>query len=195
MRLNIDLNVELGIRIFSFPMRYQPTDRKDRTYVGEKWNRFFLRSMQIILQATHGVVSGAPEFFSCAFGSTEAEFESLLTRPHHFIFNRAWYETYGGKEEFSQFRSQFADLNAAEKQELQLLLSVFENRHFSQIVSGIHNPKVAAIFQFYKPLSDRQEREIWEEQRRLQGRQQLYSVPDDERVEDAGLELEPQLAN
>src|SRR5271154_6519760 len=63
MRLNIQLNEELGIRIFSFPMRYQPTDMKERTHVGDKWNRHFLRSMQIILQATHGIVSGAPQFF------------------------------------------------------------------------------------------------------------------------------------
>ena len=58
MRLNIDLNEELGIQHLSFPMRYQPTDMKDRSHVGEKWSRYFLRSMQIILQATHGIVSG-----------------------------------------------------------------------------------------------------------------------------------------
>src|SRR5947199_3300185 len=60
MRLNIELNEELGIRIFSFPMRYQPTDRKDRGHVGARWNKYFLRSMQIIWQATNGIVSGAP---------------------------------------------------------------------------------------------------------------------------------------
>src|SRR5207253_4958125 len=69
MRINIDLNEELNIRIFSFPMRYQPTDMKDRSHVGKNWNRYFLRSMQIILQATHGVVSGAPQFFKRAFGA------------------------------------------------------------------------------------------------------------------------------
>ena len=64
MRLNIDLNEKLDIRIFSFPMRYQPTDLPDRSFVSENWNRYYLRSMQIILQATHGIVSGAPDFFS-----------------------------------------------------------------------------------------------------------------------------------
>lgn len=59
MRINIDLNELLNIRIFSFPMRYQPTDLPDRSYVSKNWNRYYLRSMQIILQATHGVVSGA----------------------------------------------------------------------------------------------------------------------------------------
>jgi hypothetical protein len=36
MRLNVSLNEELGIRIFSFPMRFQPTDLPDRSHVGEK---------------------------------------------------------------------------------------------------------------------------------------------------------------
>ena len=58
MRLNVSLNEELGVRIFSFPMRYQPVTRRDRGHVGKKWNPYFLRSMQVILQATHGIVSG-----------------------------------------------------------------------------------------------------------------------------------------
>src|SRR6266850_5514176 len=69
MRLNVTLNEELGVRIWSFPMRYQPTDRPDRGHVGDKWSRYQLRSMQIVLQATHGVVSGEPAFFKRAFGN------------------------------------------------------------------------------------------------------------------------------
>ena len=63
MYLNVRLNEELGIRIYSFPMRYQPTNLPDRSHIGAKWSRYFLRSFQIILQATHGVVSGEPEFY------------------------------------------------------------------------------------------------------------------------------------
>ena len=51
MGLNVDLNEELGIRIFSFPMRYQPVTRPDRGHVGKNWNSYYLRSMQVILQA------------------------------------------------------------------------------------------------------------------------------------------------
>ena len=36
MRLNIALNEELGIRIWSFPMRYQPVTLKDRSHIGKK---------------------------------------------------------------------------------------------------------------------------------------------------------------
>src|SRR5258708_30693676 len=70
MRLNVCLNEELGIRIWSFPMRYQPTDLPDRSHVGERWTKYQLRSMQLILQPTHGVVSGEPSFFKRAFGVT-----------------------------------------------------------------------------------------------------------------------------
>ncbi len=75
MHLNVRLNEELGIRIYSFPMRYQPTDLPDRSHVGGKWNRYFLRSIQIVLQATRGVVSGEPDFFKAAFGWNAEEFE------------------------------------------------------------------------------------------------------------------------
>ena len=68
MRLNVDLNEELGIRIYSFPMRYQPTNLPDRSHVGEKWTKYQLRSMQIILQATQGIVSGEPASSSALSG-------------------------------------------------------------------------------------------------------------------------------
>ena len=38
MHLNVRLNEELSIRIYSFPMRYQPTDLPDRSHIGPKWN-------------------------------------------------------------------------------------------------------------------------------------------------------------
>ena len=107
MRLNVALNEELGIRIWSFPMRYQPTDRPDRGHIGSKWSRYQLRSMQIILHATHGVVSGAPGFFKRAFGDTQQDFETILMTPHDYIFNREWYENMDGSAEFSEFKAIF----------------------------------------------------------------------------------------
>lgn len=190
MRLNIELNKELGIRIFSFPMRYQPTDRKDRGFVGEKWNRYYLRSMQIILQATHGIVSGAPQFFERAFGNSEEAFELLLMRPQKFIFNRVWFEELGGQAEFEEYRSLCSRLSVVDRADLLLVLSNFENRHFSTLLSGINNRKVREIFRFYAPLDDREERHIWERQKAIQTELAAgCTLPDDERVEDAGLEL------
>lgn len=192
MALNIQLNEDLNIRIFSFPMRYQPTDRKDRTFVGEKWNKYYLRSMQIILQATHGVVSGAPKFFRRAFGSSAAEYESLLMQPHHFIFNRAWYEELGGRQDLEDFQEEVRGLTVSDKGDLLAALSVFENRKFEAIRAGISNRKVARLFRFYKGLDDQVERNIWDRQKLSANGEWtgFNNIPEDELVEDAGLELD-----
>jgi hypothetical protein len=195
MCLNIELNEELGIRIFSFPMRFQPTDRKDRTFVGEKWNRYYLRSMQIILQATHGIVSGSPTFFRRAFGGTEQEFENLLIKPHKFIFNRAWYEEFAGKQELGEYHDAARRLSPSERAELIRSLSELDNQNHEIIADRLIEKPVKDIFRFYKPLLKNEEEEIWSARHRLQAPKQsgTPTVPDDERVEDAGLELEPML--
>ena len=196
MWLNIELNEELDIRIFSFPMRYQPTDRPDRTFVGEKWNKYYLRSMQIILQATHGIVSGSPSFFKRAFGATADQFQNLLIKPHKFIFNRVWFEELNGKNEHAEFESEFKSLTSSERVELLNILGGFENAKFESLQRGIANPRLSRLFRFYRPLPDEEESGIWKQQKELRAKASKAgpSLPDDERVEDAGLELEPALA-
>jgi hypothetical protein len=183
MRLNVTLNEELNIRIWSFPMRYQPTDLPHRTYVGERWSRYQLRSMQLILQATHGVVSGAPVFFKRAFGDTYQDFEDLLLRPHHFIFNRDWYEQLAGRPEFEEFQHEFARLSQADKAELLQLLSSVDPRYIVNLPKKAVNPRVQRILTFYQPISKEEEARIWAVQKAID--QSL--VPEDERIEDAGL--------
>jgi len=183
MRLNVALNEELGIRIWSFPMRFQPTDLPSRSHIGEKWSRYQLRSMQLILQATHGVVSGAPVFFKRAFGDSYEDFENILLRPHHFIFNRDWYEHLSGKAEFEEFSSAFRQLAAPDKRELLTLLSAVEPREISRLPKRTSNSKLRAILHFYNPLPKDEEARIWALQKTID-----YSpMPEDERVEDAGL--------
>ena len=112
MRLNIELNQELGIRIWSFPMRYQPVTLKDRSHVGKKWNRYYLRSFQVMLQATHGVVSGSPSFFERAYGDSPDGFEQLLSLPHAFIFHRNHYEFGAGRgvlDEYLDLRNHLSE--------------------------------------------------------------------------------------
>lgn len=196
MVLNIELNVQLGIRIFSFPMRYQPTDMKERTFVGEKWNRYYLRSMQLILQATHGIVSGAPEFFRRAFGSTALDFENLLIRPHKYIFNRNWFEQFGGREEFAEYLTATHALSGNDKNDLLAILARYEPGKFEYFQSLISNPRVANVFRYYKPLPHEAEREIWDTQKAMKASNfNTPTLPDDERVEDAGLDIEPILTD
>ena len=189
MRLNIDLNEELDIRIFSFPMRYQPTDLKDRSHVGPKWTRYHLRSMQIILQATHGIVSGSPAFFRRAFGEAPDAFERLLSRPERYIFNRVWYEELGGEAEFTEYQLHFSRLSSEERVELISLLSGSVPSKFLELRTQTGNQRVREILEFYRPLSDAQEAEIWRKCKEHQSSMttQRAAIPDDERVEDAGL--------
>lgn len=186
MRLNVDLNDELEIRIWSFPMRYQPTDLPSRSHIGEKWTRYQLRSMQIILQATHGVVSGSPKFFMRAFGNSVGDFENMLLRPHHYIFNRDWYEEMEGKPKLEDFLSKFAHLTASEKADLLSLLSSTDPRNFRSLIDRATNSKLKDVLHHYIPLSFAEESQIWEKQRAIKKAADA-SPPDDELVEDADL--------
>lgn len=187
MRLNINLNQELGIRIFSFPMRFQPTEQPNRDHVGEHWSKHQLRSMQVILQATHGIVSGSPDFFKTAFGESSKEFESLLLLPHHYIFNREWYKKSDGKAELEEFEVAFNKLTDTERQELKVLLSSTTPKGISGLPEHASSSKVKTILQFYVPPKN--EKAIWTamKNRKKTIKSEVPNIPEDELVEDAGL--------
>ena len=123
MSMNIELNARLGVRIWSFPMRYLPVTMKDRSHIGERWNRYYLRSFQIMLQATHGVVSGSAAFFHRAFGNTFEEFERLLALPHAFIFQRDFFEHGDGRPLLDEYQALLRRLAPTQRAELIALLS------------------------------------------------------------------------
>ena len=191
MRLNVTLNEELGIRIWSCPKRYQPTDLPHRGHIGEKWTRYQLRSMQTVLQATHGVVSGEPEFFKRAFGDTFQEFDDILARPHQFIFNREWFDNGGGRGELDDYSTASKRLSESQRAELLNLLSSCDPRDFHKLVKSCDDPAIKAVLRFHVPIPKEKEREIWSKQRELKA----LSIPvelgltEEERVEDAGLEF------
>lgn len=196
MRLNISLNEELGIRIWSFPMRYQPVTLKDRSHIGKKWNRYYLRSFQIMLQATRGVVSGNPSFFLRAFGENSNEFEKLLGLPHSFIFHREYFENGDGaplREEYQALRGR---LSNSQNDELLDLLSVnpesgeLGTRHFIRMANDrTIDPAIRNVIQFHALSTNEESKDA--------GQQLISMLPkidkaqeypeDEEIVEDAGL--------
>ncbi len=189
LRLNIDLNEELNIRIFSFPMRYQPVTLKDRSHIGENWNRYYLRSIQIILQATHGVASGAPDFFRHAFGEDNHEFHSILSRPHHYIFNRQWFEKYGGKSKFMSYQKLFGSLSQNDRNTLLEILSSGPPSSWSKSLESLKPGKLRDVFSHYIPCSNEENHAIWDEMKQHRAHQSKPIIAEDERVEDAGLEV------
>lgn len=55
LRVNVDLCETLDVSIYSFPMKYHPIRNEhshDRDYIGEHWNRKYIRAIQAILNAT-----------------------------------------------------------------------------------------------------------------------------------------------
>jgi hypothetical protein len=89
LRINVELNEELDLSIFSFPMRYVPLDAKERGYVDNPhWSKQQLRGVQCILHATRGVVGPRMQFFERAFGKNEDEFNHIIERPEEEIFHR-----------------------------------------------------------------------------------------------------------
>lgn len=192
MRLNVTLNEELGVRIWSFPMRYQPTDRPDRGHIGNKWTRYQLRSMQIILQATHGIVSGEPTFFKRAFGDTFEDYERILALPHDFIFNRDWYERFDPEERLAAYRVEYGNLDGYERRELMELLSSCDPRDFARLADKATTTALKRVLRFYVPLPKEELFAIWARQKELTRGEPTVDMglAEDERVEDAGLEHE-----
>lgn len=196
MALNIRLNEDLGIRIWSFPMRYQPVTLRDRSHVGKHWNWYYLRSFQIMLQATHGVVSGNPAFFRRAFGTDQAGFLELLGMPHAFIFFREYYETGDGASVREEYETLRGRLTAWQRQELLSLLCDRQHRVFgfrnwvgSMIGGQRIDPQVKNVLRFYGlDTKTRSEAEIQRLVANTVSGSLPHGIPDAERrVEDAGL--------
>ena len=88
LRINIELNEELGLSIFSFPMKFVPLNAKDRKNISTNWTKKQLRGIQCILHATHGVVGPRRPFFEKAFGRDVNEFKFIIEQPEECIFYR-----------------------------------------------------------------------------------------------------------
>ena len=96
MRINVELCEELGVTIYSFPMKYHPISDpayfKNRDYLGVHWNRKFIRAVQAVLNSTKGKIGRGVEFFEEAFGSDLNEFYKILWMPETFIIYRRKYD-------------------------------------------------------------------------------------------------------
>lgn len=90
--LNVELCEELGVNIYSFPMKYHPIFEEkwltNRDYIGENWSRKEIRCIQAVLNSTHGKIGKGRTFFYKAFGRNAEEFKELLILPEAFIIKR-----------------------------------------------------------------------------------------------------------
>ena len=142
LEINVDLNERLGTKIFSFPMKYIPIDNKDRKHVGKHWNHRYLRGIQCILQATHGVVSPKREFFHAAFGRNVEEFKKLLLLPDNYIIFRKDHENNGAAD----WEKVYDSLSNEQQDEFHDI--VFENQFTKDLQSNYS--KINTLLAHYK---------------------------------------------
>lgn len=147
MRVNIDLCEELNVSIYSFPMKYHPIRDEhshDRNYIGEHWNRKYIRAVQAILNATKGKIGRGVSFFEKAFGRNENEFMELLIMPETFLLFRFFFEHLGYTAEWKK-----AMLELTEEEKEQIMPIIFKN-NFNDIDSLTDNIKLRKVLSFYK---------------------------------------------
>lgn len=122
MELNTNIIKEMGnenVKIFSFPMRYAPIKQLDRKFLGDKWHKREIRAIQLILNATHGIVSHSLKeysngkgFFYRAFGEDRQHFMENIWMPFHYLINRDHFEF--RNTNINDWRELFRSLSATE---------------------------------------------------------------------------------
>ncbi len=106
--------------LFSFPMKYASIEHTDRSYIGELWNKKYLRSINVILNVTSGVVAKEKDFFFRAFGQNTEEYLEILSMPDDFIRYRDYFEKNGLIE---RWKVEYRRLTTEQETELIELLS------------------------------------------------------------------------
>ena len=147
LKMNVQECEKLDISIYSFPMKYHPIRGEhshNRDYIGEHWNRKYIRAIQAILNATKGKVGRGTSFFEKAFGKNEDEFMELLIMPETFLLFRLFFEVLGYTQ---KWRAEMSTLTIEEKEELYPI--IFKN-DFNNIDSLTDNHKLRHILQYYK---------------------------------------------
>lgn len=95
MDINVRLCDELNVNIYSFPMKYQPLygeHSHDRNFIGEHWNKKYIRAVQAVLNRTKGMIGRGTTYFHKAFGNNLGEFMTLLEMPDAMIIYRFFFE-------------------------------------------------------------------------------------------------------
>ena len=148
MKSNVDLCDELGVAIYSFPLKYHPIrDPKyfrNRDFVGVHWNRKFVRAVQAVLNATKGKIGRGKSFFAEAFGQDIDGFFDILWMPETFIIERMKYKENLTKE----WRAAFLALDGVLREEARALIAA--NNFSEDIVSRVHSAEVREVLRYYQ---------------------------------------------
>lgn len=151
LEINVLLSEELDINVYSFPMKYIPLfgeEAKDRNYIGEKWNRKYIRAIQSVLNVTKGIVAPGRNFFEKAFGKDRNEFHEILHMPESYIVYRHFFEKIGLTNEW---RKLYNSLNQEEKFEA---FQIVETNDFSNYELTVTDSKILDFLKHYTIRKD-----------------------------------------
>lgn len=107
-------------KIFSFPMRFSPVLQTNRNHIGEFWTRREVRAIQIILNATHGIVSHKRPYFYHAFGNDVEHYHRILLYPYQYIINREHFEKVDRR--IDQWEVGYSQLTLGEREEFKNII-------------------------------------------------------------------------
>ena len=124
------------VSLFSFPMKYASIEETNREYVGVHWCKKFLRSINIILNVTSGIVAKEKDFFERAYGKTSNDFIEILSMPDDFIRHRKFFDEIGLSK---VWKEEFYKLTETDKQEL---LNILSEAGTDSAAQGIKHEKV-----------------------------------------------------
>lgn len=152
LRINVGLNEEFerkGLKsyIWSFPMKYSPITGDEcygRRYIGRNWNKKYLRGVNCILLATHGVVGSGKDFFEEAFGKNVQEFIDILTLPEDYIIYRHKHYKDG---KIIKLKTMIEKLNVEKKD---LLMKIILSSELGQIDLKTFGTQTRDILKIYK---------------------------------------------
>lgn len=152
MKMNVELCEELGISVYSFPMKYHPIQDpryfRERTYLGKHWNRKFIRAVQAILNSTKGKIGRGKSFFSEAFGADEVGFWERMYMPEAMIIYRFYYKENGVEP---QWWEDFNNLAVVKRKQLK---KIVEANDFSNITSLTSDDDVLSVLRYYTITRD-----------------------------------------
>lgn len=144
LRINVDLSKKLDINIYSFPMKYLPItgeDRFDRQYLGKFWNRKFIRSVQVMLNATKGKIGKGESFFNESFGRNLDDFMEILYMPESFILYRKYFRDSGLTMRWRE------DFYSLKNSDFECLIEIIKSNDFS--LKQTENPKIRRVLNYY----------------------------------------------
>ena len=162
LKINVDLCEDLGISIYSFPMKFHPIIKQvsddidyshNRDFIGEHWNRKYIRAVQAILNSTKGKIGRGKSFFYKAFGQAEEDFFELLEMPESFILYRYFFESLGDKYPHSteNWRECYNDCMQTldEKEKTKVVQAIHDNDFSETVKCQFTNPKSRQLIEFY----------------------------------------------